>query len=189
MVVAVARAVSSSGTTAEALDWLGRPVSCRDCPHEVIRSEARCDLGRICVRDRRARRIDRFFAANPGEADKYLIHPYFEARALAAKFASIFLLPPLLDDAEPDVRAMVAHRLPVSRIAHLRSDPDHKVRMVVAQRLEGAALVALLGDANHWVRLVAARRVPADVLPLAMHDPDPQVRREVACRIKTDALP
>ncbi|WP_244500541.1 4Fe4S-binding leucine-rich repeat protein [Methyloceanibacter methanicus] len=121
------------------VDWEGRPVSCRDCPHELIRAEERCDLGRICVRDRRARRIDRFFAANPQEADKYLDHPYFEARVLAAKYASIFLLPRLLHDPEPDVRAMVAHRLPVNRVQQLRNDPDRKVRMVVTQRVEGEA--------------------------------------------------
>src|SRR5208282_2267169 len=144
---------------AEAIDWLGRPVSCRDCPHEVIRAEARCDLGRICVRDRRAKRIDRFFAANPKEAEKYLAHSYFEARVLAAKHASVFLLPPLLNDVEPDVRAMAAHRLAVSRIARLRHDPDRKVRMVVAQRLQGAALIPLLGDADYAVRLVTVKRV------------------------------
>lgn len=171
------------------IDWLGRPVSCGDCPHEVIRAEARCDLGRICVRDQRARRIDRFFAANPQEADKYLEHPYFEARVLAAKYASVFLLPRLVDDQEPDVRAMIAHRLPANRIAHLANDPDRKVRMVVAQRLEGAALVPMLSDADYWVRLVAVKRAPQDVLPIAMRDPDPQVRREVARRIKPDVLP
>ena len=111
------------GTAAEAIDWLGRPVSCGDCPHELIRAEARCDLGRICVRDRRSKRIDRFFAANPDEADNYLDHPYFEARVLAAKRATIFLLAPLLNDPEPDVRAMVAHRLPVNRIAALAETP------------------------------------------------------------------
>ncbi len=99
----------------EALDWRGQPLSCSDCPHKEIRSEKSCDLGRICVRDRRARRIDRFFAANPGEAENYLTHPYFEARALAAKYAHVFVLAPLVDDPEPDVRAMVARRLPANR--------------------------------------------------------------------------
>ena len=102
--------ISSAGAATETVDWLGRAVSCGDCPHEVIRAEGRCDLGRICVRDRRTKRIDRFFAANPKEAEKYLGHPYFEARVLAAKHASVFLLPPLLNDVEPDVRAMVADR-------------------------------------------------------------------------------
>ena len=167
---------SSVGAAAETVDWLGRPVCCGDCPHEVIRTQGHCDLGRICVRDRRARRIDRFFAANPGEAENYLAHPYFEARALAAKHASVFLLPPLLNDVEPDVRAMAAHRLPVNRIAGLRRDPDRKVRMVVAQRLQGAALIPLLGDADYAVRLVTVKRVSSDALPIAMSDPDPLAR-------------
>src|SRR5262245_62145042 len=88
---------NSEASDAEAFDWQGKPVSCRECPHKEIRSEATCDLGRICVRDRRARRIDRFFAANPTEAENYLDHPYFEARALAAKYASVFQLQPMLD--------------------------------------------------------------------------------------------
>jgi len=187
--VAAMSGADDNNAALAALDWLGRPVRCNDCPHDVIRAEARCDLGRICVRDQRARRIDRFFAANPEEADKYLKHPYFEARVLAAKYASVFLLPPLMEDPEPDVRTMVAHRLPVNRIAHLANDPDRKVRMVVAQRLEGAALVPMLNDKDYWVRLVVVKRVPEDVLPVAMHDPDPQVRREVARRIKPDVLP
>lgn len=180
---------SSAGALIETVDWLGRPLSCGDCPHEVIRAEGCCDLGQICVRDRRTRRIDRFFAANPQEAEKYLAHPYFAARALAAKHANVFLLLPLLDDAEPDVRAMAAYRLPSTRIEGLRRDPDRKVRMVVAQRLTGAALVPLLGDSDYAVRLTAVRRVTADALPMAMDDPDPQVRREVARRIRPDLLP
>ena len=47
-------------------DWLGHPVSCTDCPYEETRAAGRCDLGRTCVMDRRGRRIDRFFATNPG---------------------------------------------------------------------------------------------------------------------------
>jgi hypothetical protein len=106
----VARSSGSSGNTAEALDWLGQPVSCRDCPHEDIRSGAHCDLGRVCVQDRRARRIDRFFAANSGQAPNYLRHSYFEVRALAAKYAHVFVLPPLLSDPEPSGGAGGARR-------------------------------------------------------------------------------
>ncbi|MDR3376440.1 MAG: 4Fe4S-binding leucine-rich repeat protein, partial [Ancalomicrobiaceae bacterium] len=65
-------------------DWLGNPVSCTDCPHEESRAKGLCDLGRTCVKDRRGKRIYRFFAANPLEAERYLDHPYFEVRALAA---------------------------------------------------------------------------------------------------------
>ncbi|MBD3814093.1 MAG: hypothetical protein IE917_18080 [Betaproteobacteria bacterium] len=89
-----------------AIDWLGNPVSCRDCPHEENRVSGLCDLGRACVRDLRSRRIDRFFSINPGLADSYLDHPFFEVRSIAARYASPFRLLPLLSDIEPDVRAM-----------------------------------------------------------------------------------
>ena len=66
------------------VDWTGKPFSCQECPHQAIREEGRCVLGRICVRDQRAKRIDRFFAANTGVVGEYLEHPYFEIRAIAA---------------------------------------------------------------------------------------------------------
>ncbi len=159
-------------------------------PHELIRAEARCDLGRICVRDRRSKRIDRFFAANPDEADNYLDHPYFEARVLAAKRATIFLLAPLLNDPEPDVRAMVAHRLPVNRIAALAARPR-------SQGSHGGG--ATIGGWGTGADAVRSRLLGAPCrgrdgfrrtcLSIAMNDPDPQVRREVARRIKSDVLP
>src|SRR5208283_3658603 len=96
-----------------AVDWLGNPVSCVDCPHEETRAEGRCEFGRACVMDRRARRVDRFFSANPAQADVHLAHPYFEVRTLAARYATPFGLTALIADPEPDVRAMVALRLPV----------------------------------------------------------------------------
>ncbi|MEJ2117759.1 MAG: 4Fe4S-binding leucine-rich repeat protein, partial [Alphaproteobacteria bacterium] len=114
--------------TSEPVDWLGRPVSCQDCPHAAFRLEGRCDLGRICVRDQRARRIDRFFAANTELAGSYLEHPYFEVRVLAAKHAPVFQLMGLMSDSEPDVRVMLAYRLPLVRLGTLKVDPDRKVR-------------------------------------------------------------
>jgi hypothetical protein len=173
----------------EAVDWLGRPVSCKDCPHESMRTQGRCDLGRICVRDRRSKRIDRFFASNPLLANRYLQHPYFELRVLAAKHASVFLLPRLIGDDEPDVRAMVAYRLPVSRIAVLKNDPDRKVRLAVAQRVEGQDLIDMLADEDYAVRIIAAFRAPADVLAIARADTEPEVRRIVARRIVVEQLP
>jgi len=71
-------------TAIEALDWQGRPLRCQDCPHEDIHAEGRCDLGKVCVADRRRKRIDRFFSQNAALAARYLDHPYFEVRALAA---------------------------------------------------------------------------------------------------------
>ncbi len=107
-----ARALMAGGASAEdddgPFDWLGNPVSCVDCPYEETRASGRCEFGRVCVMDRRARRIDRFFAANPAHAERHLAHPYFEVRTVAARYASPFRLTALLSDPEPDVRAMVA---------------------------------------------------------------------------------
>lgn len=172
----------------EAIDWLGRPVSCKDCPHQSMRDEGRCDLGRICVRDRRSKRIDRFFANIPALAARYLEHPYFELRVLAAKHANVFLLPPLLTDTEADVRAMAVYRLPGNRVSALKTDPDRKVRLAVAQRLEGAGLVSMLEDKDYAVRRTVVRRLPEDLLVLAMNDPEPEVRRLVASRIPVAKL-
>ena len=124
--------VSENGAAEDedgAFDWLGNPVSCADCPYEETRAAGRCDLGKTCVMDRRARRIDRFFALNPAQAERHLAHPYFEVRTLAARYASPFRLVALIDDAEPDVRAMVALRLPLARIGALAHDPEPRVRI------------------------------------------------------------
>ena len=58
-------------------------------------------LGRICVRDKRSKRIDGFFASNPELAGDYLDHLYFEVRALAAKYANPFQIARLMNDREP----------------------------------------------------------------------------------------
>ena len=96
----------------EAVDWQGAEVRCEICVHSSLRAEGRCDLKRACVRDCYARRIDRFFCANPGLAHEYLAHPYFEVRAIAARHADIFYLPDLLKDPDEAVRWSAAARLP-----------------------------------------------------------------------------
>jgi hypothetical protein len=96
----------------EQLDWLGQPVRCGDCPHQSLREAGGCQEGRACVRDRRARRVDRFFKGEPELANDYLTHPYFEVRTVAARYASLFKLGPLLRDPEPEVRAVAVMRLP-----------------------------------------------------------------------------
>ena len=141
----------SAGESApDALDWQGLPVRCQDCPHEDIQAQGRCDLGKACVADRRGKRIDGFFARNPDLAGRYLAHPYFEVRTLAAKHASLFLIGPLLADPEPEVRAMAVMRLPPGRVRVLRTDPDRRVRMAVAQRLEGGDLLSMMADEDYY---------------------------------------
>jgi LRV iron-sulfur cluster protein len=82
----------------EARNWCGNGIDCQACAHRELLAQGRCALKRACVEDRYARRIDRFFDQNPSLADRYLGHPHFETRAIAAKYASVFLLPPLLND-------------------------------------------------------------------------------------------
>ena len=94
----------------EAIDWQGHEISCAGCAHEQLSAAVGCRLRHACVHDRYARRIDRFFNWNPALANDYVKHPHFEVRAIAAKHASPFYLPPLLDDPEETVRWNAARR-------------------------------------------------------------------------------
>jgi hypothetical protein len=82
----------------EARDWRGDEVCCGSCPHRELLSQSRCRLKAACIEDRYARRIDRFFDWNPELANASLAHPYFEVRAVAAKYADLSQLPQLLSD-------------------------------------------------------------------------------------------
>lgn len=172
----------------ETLDWLGQPVRCRSCPHEVMHRDGRCRKGSACVRDRRAKRVERFFGEHPSLADDYLDHPYFEVRAIATKHANLFRIPAQLADAEPEVRAMAVLRLPGERVKALAWDTDRRVRIAVASRLEGRALLAMLTDEDYYVRMIVARRLAPTQLACAINDPESEVRRWVARRIVEDRL-
>ena len=76
--------------TFEALDWQGKPIDCVQCLHQGNHAETQCQLQHACVLDRYALRIDRFFRWNPGVAKVYLKHPYFEVRAIAAKYVEVW---------------------------------------------------------------------------------------------------
>ena len=82
----------------EARDWRGNEIDCGGCRHQALKEAQFCRLKHACVHDRYARRIDRFFNWKPYLSNSYVTHPHFEVRAIAAKHASVFLLPPLLDD-------------------------------------------------------------------------------------------
>ena len=84
----------------ETLDWQGKQIDCAGCAYETLLEDGQCEPGKACVEDRYARRIDRFFERNKALADGFLAHPYFELRAVAAKHATVFRLPPLLKDTE-----------------------------------------------------------------------------------------
>jgi hypothetical protein len=165
-----------------ATDWTERPFSCQDCRHLEMRASGRCMLGRLCVRDARSRELDAFFAADPQQAGAYLGHVYFEVRALAAKYASLFEIVGLLEDREPEVRVMAALRLPLNRIKDLRQDRDRKVRVACALRLDGGDLLAMAEDDDEYVRLTVARRLDPPLLAMLLHDESAEVRLAIADR-------
>lgn len=175
-------------TADDALDWRGQPIHCEQCAHQALLAQARCRKGHSCVMDRRIKHIDRFFRSVPHLADSHLDHPYFELRAVAVKYASLFRVPPMLADSEPEVRMMAVARLPAERVKGLASDPDRRVRIGVVLKMEGKALIAMLSDADHHVRVVIVRKMAPELLPMAMRDPEPAVRRWVARRIVESRL-
>ena len=143
------------------------------CERRAELAHGRCRLGHACVHDRYARRIDRFFRWNPHLAKDYLDHPYFETRAVAAKYAEVFRLPRLIDDPDETVRQSVAQRLPL-RSRHLKAlvrDPHREVRIRVAERLELGDLASMIDDPDYYVRQIVARRLPPSMLVRMLHDP------------------
>ncbi|WFU80404.1 4Fe4S-binding leucine-rich repeat protein [Bradyrhizobium sp. CIAT3101] len=177
-----------SGDIDEARNWQDDPIDCTRCAHVDLKTSGRCQPKQACINDRHAQRIDRFFDSNPELADSYLAHPYFEVRAIAAKFASLFLLPPLLADEDGTVRSSAVRRLPGRDVLHLQNDPCDEVRMRVATRLEGDELLLMAPDKYYYVRLVVARRIAPSLLGGLIHDEEAEVRRVVARRIPEDWL-
>jgi hypothetical protein len=172
----------------EAIDWRGAKVDCRVCAHFSQQAQGRCRLNHACVHDRYARRIDRFFDWNPGVGNDYVTHPHFEVRAIAAKHASVFLLPPLLDDPEETVRWNAARRAPKRLVLKLRKDVHREVRIRVVSLLDDAELLPMMDDGDYYVRLVIARRVAPNLLLRLIDDVEPEVRRVVAQRVPREWL-
>lgn len=174
----------------EARDWQGKLLDCSDCEQYPCQAEGHCRLGHACVHDRYARRIDRFFRWNPKLAQEYITHPYFEVRAVAAKYLDIFHLQRLLHDTDETVRQSVVLRLPANskQIKALKTDPDREVRIRVAQRLQTDELMSMAKDPDYYVRQVVARRLPQEKLANMVNDRDPEVRKVVARRIGLHGL-
>ena len=170
------------------VDWEGAPLDCASCQFRARLAQGQCGLGWACVHDRYAKRIERFFVLNPELADDCLGMPYFETRINAARVATLFRLPSLLNDPDPGVRAMAILRLPVRHAERRIKDPDRRVRIAVAHRLPVDALLPMLSDPDSYVRQIAVRRAEPGVLPTLAHDEDPEVRRIVARRIREDWL-
>jgi len=172
----------------KAFDWQGREVCCSGCVHRELTREDRCKEKHICVQDRSPLRIEEFFRVNPGLANEFLSHPYFEVRSAAAKFADVFRLTALLNDEDESVRWNAALRLPRRFLLRLRDDHHRDVRIRVASYLEGDELAPMMADTDYYVRQVVARRIDAVQLINMIDDPDPEVRRVVAERIPAERL-
>ena len=175
--------------TEPALDWQGHEVCCDACVHHDLVGEQRCLHKHICVQDRSPSRIEQFFKTNPGLANEFLAHPYFEVRAAAAKFADVFRLTALLNDVDETVRWHAALRLPRRFLLRLRTDLHREVRVRVASHIEGEELVPMMADPDYYVRYVVAQRIGVLLLKHMIDDPDPEVRRVVAQRISVEWLP
>lgn len=170
-------------------DWQGRELDCTVCACNGLLELERCALGHACVHDRYAKRIDRFFFWNPGQAKEFIDHPYFEVRAVAAKYVDVFHLPQLTHDPDETVRWSAALRLPAKHLLALVNDPHREVRIRVASRLEPHDLVAMIHDPDYYVRQVVSRRLPENLLTLMMRDEDAAVRSTIASRIEGPWLP
>ena len=177
-----------------ACHWQGGPVDCSTCVHAPLRArhgeagQKGCEPGYACMQDAYARRIDRFFRWHPELSDAQLDHPYFEVRAIAARYASVFRLAALVDDPDETVRMQVALRLPLAQLKRLVADPHREVRIRVALRLAPAELAALRNDPDYGVRERVAQRLPLALLPSMAHDPERNVRMRVAQRLEMPAL-
>jgi hypothetical protein len=173
------------------LDWEGRPLDCSACDYQALRGlpdPQGCEPGHSCVQDAYARRIDRFFRNHRELAREQLRHPYFEVRAIAARYADPFQLPALLHDPDETVRLQVALRVPQRLLREMVSDPHREVRIRVAQRIDVDQLSRMVQDPDYEVRATVARRLTPALLPLLANDPDVQVRCAVARRLEMPAL-
>jgi len=164
------------------------PLSCDRCAVKASFPSARCSLGDSCREDRYAPRVLRFFRENPELADASLNHPYFEVRAIAVRYASVFRLAGLLHDPDETVRMSVAMRVPQRLLKELADDEDREVRIRVATRLSPPQLVLLRNDPDYYVRVLVARRIPLPLVSSFADDPDAQVRIEVASRLPPSQL-
>jgi len=185
------RSVRAPQDDIPAQHWQGGPVHCGSCTYAHLRAlEGRngCEPGYACMQDVYARRIDRFFRWHPNLCDEQLAHPYFEVRAIAARFASVFRLTALMDDPDETVRLQLALRLPMTQLLRMVNDPHREVRIRVAQRLAPHDLAALRNDPDYGVRELVALRLPLALLPTMATDADRAVRMRVARRLEMPAL-
>lgn len=109
---------------AAAFDRRGAPVCCRGCRQWPMRRQDLRRKSRVCPRDRKAPRFERFLSGHPEFADGDRGLSYFEGPGLVAEYASVFRRPPPLDDRDPEVCRWVARRIASAQVAKLAADPD-----------------------------------------------------------------
>lgn len=144
----------------ESRDWKGHELCCERCVFHQLLSESKCFRDHVCVQDSSPSKIEKFFELNPGLANEFLSHPYFEVRFAAAKYADVFHLTALLDDVDETVRWAAAFRLPNRFRLRLRNDPHREVRIRVAAHLEGDDLLPMMSDPDYYVRRLSRAASP-----------------------------
>ncbi|MDX9700052.1 MAG: 4Fe4S-binding leucine-rich repeat protein, partial [Rhodocyclaceae bacterium] len=151
-------------------------------------AEGKCAPGDACLFVDNGRQIDRFLQRNREWAELCLHDPFWERRAIAAKWAPVEAVHVLINDSDETVRRSVASRLDGEALARMAHDSDREVRVTVASRLPPSALTRMMRDPDYAVRLQVARRLPHGRLPHMANDPDPVIRKEVARRLPPFAL-
>ena len=162
---------------------------CSLCPYRnKTLLSGRCMPGDTCIFVESGRQIDRFFRVNPGYAAHYLQDPFWERRAIAARYAPQKALLALIDDEDEVVRRVVAYRLPAQQLQTWINDPDREVRMTVAERIDIDHLETLATDHDYIVRLSVVKRLAPGRLFRFIKDEDVEVRKRVAERLPEVSL-
>ncbi len=164
-------------------------ADCNLCSHkDTLFASGACKPGDCCVRAESGRQIDRFFKAHPGFAPDYAQDPFWERRAIAARYLPSNRLEPMLTDPDEAVRRVLAYRVPLEWLLKLVNDIDREVRVTVADRLPENQLELMADDPDYLVRAYVAKRLPKGRLFRLVADPDTEVRRIVAERIPQVSL-
>ena len=166
-------------------------VSCQQCRfHASHKQQGRCKPGDVCVLIESGRQIDRFFLFNPEYAKEYVKDPFWERRAIAARYVSQQLLITMMDDPDEVVRRAVAYRIPVEYLEKMIQDPDREVRITVADRLPLDQLEDMAEDPDYGVRLYVARRLaPGRLFRMIRDIGIPRVHIPIPKMIKTTLQP
>ncbi len=152
----------------EARDWQGKEVRCESCPHRELLANSNAACGWPASQTAMRGGSIAFSTGTRSWRTARWTHPYFEVRAVAAKYADVVQLPELLDDPDETVRWSAALRLPQSYLLRLIHDSHREVRIRVASRLDAADLILMMKDPDYYVRQMVAETNSG--APAAAHD-------------------